>query len=82
MKVTEKIIKIIKDRRLYKSATVELWGLIVYLTLTPLFVDHVFKNFNTPFFWFITLKWVMAVPFVAAVSFLSKYLIYRRWMFK
>ena len=49
--------------------SIQLWGLLVYLPLTLIFVDSLFRELDF-------LKWLIAV--VTATSFFSNYLIYER----
>ena len=67
---------------LFKYAGMECVGLLVYVVFTPFFVDVIFKDFDVPLFSFITFKWVMSVPLVAAISFGLKYKIGKRFVFR
>lgn len=60
---------------MFNAALVEGTGMIVYLLMVPFFLKMLLPMGVTTAWWITTL-------FVAPCSFLSKYILYDRWLFK
>ena len=72
------MVSVLYDRhwKLFNSAVVEGTGVIIYYLLVPLALQFfsTLVAFN--------LAWFFTTCFIVPVSFLTKYAIYNRWLFK